>query len=122
MVGGMAVQHLWLSKEEKQKQKQGSKEKMMSKTDPQKHLATRKPQRERRARGRGKQPGSPMLDVRRATFSERALQLGQRWTAVPNHYGVDVVATRKFSRTGSSTMKLLASQAIQRKRQGKERM
>ena len=41
---------------------------------------------------------------------------GKRWTAVSHHHGVDVVATRKFSRTDPSTMELLASQAIQRTR------
>ena len=42
---------------------------------------------------------------------QRVPQLGKRWTAASHHHGVDVVATRKFSRTDSSTMELLASQA-----------
>ena len=54
-----------------------------------------------------------MLDVRRATLPERVLQLGHRWTAVSHHYGVDIVATRNFSRTDSRTLELLASLAIQ---------
>ena len=91
---------------------------MMSKTDPQRHLATRKLQRETRARVEAS--GLVMLDVRRATLPERVPQLGKRWTAVSHHHGVDTVATRKFSRTDSSTTELLASQATQRKRQGKE--
>ena len=93
----------------------GVKEKMMSKTDPQKHLATRKLQRERRARVEASSLVAP-AGCAEATFPERVPQLGQRWTAVPKHYGVD----QEVFQTGSSTMELLASQAIQRKRQGKE--
>ena len=50
MVGGMAVQHLWLSTEAEAEAEAGVAEKMMSKTDPLRHLATRRLQRETRAR------------------------------------------------------------------------
>ena len=60
----------------------------MSKTDPLRHLATRR-----------QAAWWPMLDVRRTTLPERVPQLGKRRTAVSDHHGVDVVATRKFSRT-----------------------
>ena len=54
------------------------------------------------------------------SLPEKVHQLGKSWIAVSHHHGVDVVATRKFSRTDPSTMELLASQAIQWKRQGEE--
>ena len=96
----------------------GVAEKMMSKTDPQRHLATRNC---KGGQGQGSRQAAwwPMLDVRRATLPERVLQLGHRWTAVSHHYGVDIVATRNFSRTDPRTMELLASIAMQRKRQEK---
>ena len=90
-------------------------EKMMSKTDPQRHLATTTLQRETRASGL-----VAHARCAEATLPERVPNLGKKWTAVSHHHGVDIVATRKFSRTHSSTVDLLASQAIQRKRQGKE--
>ena len=86
--------------------------------EEQKHLATRKLQRETRARVEAAL--LPMLDLRRTTLPERMPKLGKRWTAASHHHGVDIVATRKFFRTDSSTMELLASKAIQGIRQGKE--
>ena len=50
---------------------------MMSKTDPQRHLATRQLQRESGARGEASGLVA-MLDVRRATLPERLHQLGQK--------------------------------------------
>ena len=73
-----------------------------------------------KGKGRGKRPGGPCWMCGGPHFQRECPQLGKRWTAVSDHHGVDVVATRKFSRTHPSTMELLASQAIQRKRQGKE--
>ena len=89
----------------------GVAEKIMSKTDPLKHLATRKVGKQTRGR-QGPSGG--------ARLPESVPKLGQRWIAVSHHHGVDVVATRKFSRTDPSTLDLLAAQAIQGQRQGRE--
>ena len=43
---------------------------------------------------RGMRPSGSLLDVRRPTLPERVRQLGQRWTTVSHHYGVDIVATK----------------------------
>ena len=73
-----------------------------------------------KGKGRGKRPGGPCWMCGGPHFQRECTNLGKRWTAVSHHHGVDVVATRKFSRTDPGTMELLASQTIQRKRQGKE--
>ena len=68
-----------------------------------------------KGKGRGKQPGGPCWMCGGPHFQRECPNLGKRWTAVPKHYGVD----QEVFQTGSSTMELLASQATQRKRQGK---
>ena len=71
-----------------------------------------------KGKGRGKRPGGPCWMCGGPHFQRECFNLGKRWIAVSHHRGVDV-ATRKFSRTDSSIMELLASHSIQ-KRQGKE--
>ena len=77
-----------------------------------------------KGKGRGKRLGGPCWMCGGHTSRESAptCNLGKMRTAVSHHHGVDIVATRKSSRTDSSTMELFASQTVQRKKgKGKSR-
>ena len=107
MVGGMAVQHLRRHGEDDEQDRPAK--------------STSRPGSQEIRQGQGPRQAAwwALLDVRRATLPDRVLPLGQRWTAVPLHCGMDVVATREFSRTDPSAVPKPSKGKGQGKSEGK---
>ena len=70
-----------------------------------------------KGKGRGKRPGGPCWMCGGPHFQRGVPQLGKRWTALSHHHGLNIVATRKFSRTDSSVMELFACHTKEKARE-----